>query len=269
MEEMTEKRLEMENKIVAIIQARMTSSRLPGKVMLDIAGYPMLDHVLYRVSKTKLVDEIIVATTTNPADDPIEVFCHEKGFSCFRGSEFDVLDRFYQSALANEADIIVRITADCPLIDADMIDAMLKSFMDNQVDFAANRLPPPWKRTFPIGLDIEIASFQALENAWKNATTKFEREHVMPYLYEVPERFKTLLIHHEPDYGNRRWTVDTAEDLVLVRRIFQHFSPQRDFGWLEVVELLALNPGWETVNFNVPAKQVDEVDERFQSQGEK
>jgi len=250
-------------KIVAIIQARMTSSRLPGKVLIDIAGFPMLYHVIKRVCSAQMVDQIVVATTDDPADDQIEEFCNSINISCFRGHPFDVLDRYYQAASKFQADIIVRITADCPMMDPALIDSLIQTFLETGVDFGANRLPPPWKRTYPIGLDIEIARFQALEKAWKEAESQFEREHVMPYLYDQPGRFKIMLAHHEPDYGEKRWTVDTPLDLALVNKIFGYFSPRIDFSWMEVIDLIKSDPDLENINISISAKNVDEVDNRF------
>ena len=190
----------------------MGSSRLPGKVMKNIAGKPMLSYVCERIGLSNLINQIVVATTDEPSDDPIAIFCEENNTPYFRGKQFDVLDRYYQASLFFKADIIVRITADCPLIDPVMIDDVIQSYVNQKVDFAANRLPPPWKRSFPIGLDIEVCSFEALERHGKKLVLEFEREHVMPFLYDHPNRFKTLLNHHEPDYGNNRWTVDTQHD---------------------------------------------------------
>lgn len=251
-------------KIVAIIQARMTSSRLPGKVLIDIAGFPMLSHVVRRVSSAKMVDQTVIATTEDSADNPIADFCHSNGFSIFRGHPFDVLDRYYQAALKFEADIIVRITADCPLMDPALIDSLLQSFLDAEVDFAANRLPPPWKRSYPIGLDIECVRFDALKKAWQEAESQFEREHVMPYFYDQPGRFKILLTQNEPDYGEKRWTVDTPKDLELVTKIFEKFAPRIDFSWLEVIEMVKANPDLEKINTEVKAKNVIDVDKRFE-----
>ena len=251
------------HKVVAIIQARMTSSRLPKKVMKIIAGKPMLGHVINRVTSSQIVDEVLIATTTDETDDEIEKFCKLHNYSCFRGHPFDVLDRYYQAAKRCKADVIVRITGDCPLMDSSLIDTLLEDFIDSKVDFAANRLPPPWKRTYPIGLDIEIVRFQALEKAWKEANSQFEREHVMPYLYDLPGRFKILLKHHDPDYGIKRWTVDTPQDLEFVKRIFDHFSPRLDFSWKEVIQFLEANPELEQINVSINAKLVDDVDNRY------
>lgn len=150
-------------KTVAIIQARLSSSRLPGKVLLPVGDEPMLARVISRVRQAELVDEIVVATTSDIADEPILQYCQEKRIACFRGELYDVLDRYYQAALFAEADVIVRITADCPMIAPQEIDRVVQAFQDSGADFAANRLPPPFKRTTPIGMDCEVCSFQALQ----------------------------------------------------------------------------------------------------------
>lgn len=250
-------------KVVAIIQARMTSSRLPGKVMKEISGFPMLFHVINRVSKSRLINQIIIATTDDTSDDEIQKYCDLLGFTCFRGHPYDVLDRFYHAAKLYNAEIIVRVTADCPIIDPEVIDSLIKTFLESDVDFVANRLPPPWERSFPIGLDVEITSFPALEEAWNKAKTKFEREHVMPYLYVEPGRFKTLIVQHEPDYGKKRFTVDTPEDLEFIRLIFDHFSPKIDFSWIDVINFLSKNPQLEKINQSISAKKITDVDNRF------
>ncbi len=246
---------------VAIIQARMSSKRLPGKVLLDICGQPMLVRVVERTRRSKRIDDLVVATTTDPSDDGIQVVCDERGYHCFRGSMLDVLDRYYQAARAYQADVIVRITADCPLIDPQVVDRTLQCFFDSGVDFAANRLPPPWKRTYPIGLDTEVCTFEALECAWQKANLPHHREHVMPYLYEEEGRFRTLLVNTEPDYGQLRWTVDTAEDLEFVRRVYAHFDGRDDFSWLEVLELLAQHPELNQINIHVKHKTYDDIEQ--------
>src|SRR5512141_2099228 len=181
-------------KIAAIIQARMASSRLPGKVLLDIAGQPMLARVQARTLRASTVEEVLVATTADPSDDPVARYCEAHGIGYTRGSEFDVLDRYYQAARQLRAGIVVRITADCPVIDPQLIDEAVSTLLGgggaNEVgaapefDFVANRLPPPFHRTFPIGLDVEVCTFAALERAWQEATEPFQREHVMPFIYE-------------------------------------------------------------------------------------
>ncbi len=270
---------QMKPKTVAIIQARMASSRLPGKVLLDIGGQPMLVWVVERARRARTLDEVVVATTTDASDEPIVAFCQGRGYPFFRGSVFDVLDRYYQAALQHQAEIVVRLTADCPLIDPDLIDRAVSAFIastpnasgDGQpveneqpfpYDFIANRLPPPWGRTYPIGLDIEVCSFTGLELAWREATLPHQREHVMPFFYDQPERFRILLLNHEVNYGNLRWTVDTPQDLELLRQIAAHFPGRNDFSWLEVLELIQSNPHLAQINAQVQPKDYRAVDER-------
>ena len=166
----------------AIIQARMSSSRLPGKVLLDIAGQPMLVRMVERARRARSIEQVVVATTTDPSDDPIEQLCAERGYDCFRGSLPDVLDRYTQAARQFEAHTIVRLTADCPLLDPAVLDLTVEALAGN--DFAANRLPPPWTRSLPIGLDVEVVTREALERAWHEAQERYQREHVLPYIYE-------------------------------------------------------------------------------------
>jgi spore coat polysaccharide biosynthesis protein SpsF len=249
-------------KTVAIIQARMSSSRLPGKVLLALSGKPMLQWVLERVGMAKSVDLVGVATSTDPSDDPLADFCCRMGYPCVRGSMHDVLDRYFRAAWQFMAGTVVRVTADCPLIDPALIDLTIAEFNSRGVDFAANRLPPPWGRTYPIGLDTEVCSFAALERAWVEAKLPFEREHVMPYLYNEPGRFKTFLLNHEVDYGALRWTVDTPEDLELLRAIFSHFADKPAFTWLDVLEYYQRNPQLAKINAHVQHKTVSDVDER-------
>ena len=247
---------------VAIIQGRMASSRLPGKILLDIAGRPMLAHVVERARRAKMVDRVVVATTTQPEDDAVEAYCRENAIFVSRGSLQDVLDRFYQAALAFHADTIVRLTADCPLLDPQVLDHTVEEFLRTGVDFGCNRLPPPLKRTYPIGLDVEVCTFQALERAWNEAKEPHEREHVMPYLYDTPGRFKVLRVDYEKDYGDMRWTVDMPEDLELVRQIFTRLSDKPDFTWLDVLALLEREPQLGLINSQVKHKTYLDVDER-------
>lgn len=250
--------------IVAIIQGRMGSSRLPGKVLELIGARPMLAHVVERTRRAKLVDEVIVATTSEADDDPIEVFCSQAGYRCYRGSQFDVLDRFYQAAVLTTADVIVRVTADCPLIDPAVIDLTIQSFYDQKADFSANRLPPPFKRTYPIGLDTEVCSFTALQRAWQEASLAHEREHVMPYLYDVPGRFKVTVVNAERDYGDLRWTVDTPQDLEVLRRLFALLPNPETASWEEVLVVWQAHPEIEAINANVHHKTMFDIDQRGQ-----
>lgn len=249
-------------KTTLIIQARMGSSRLPGKVMLDIAGKPMLEWVVRRGELASKVDDVIVATTDDPGDDAIAVWCAANGVACFRGSVFDVLDRFYQAALSAKCDRLVRVTGDCPLIDPHLIDEVLDLFERTGADFATNRLPPPWYRTYPIGLDVEVVSFAGLERAWREAKLPFEREHVMPWFYMEEGRNKVEILDHSPDYGMHRWTVDTPDDYRLLEEIFSKLDDPMHATWYDVLAVVDRNPELEKINATTHAKRVDIVDER-------
>jgi spore coat polysaccharide biosynthesis protein SpsF len=204
-----------------------------------------------------------VATTTDATDDAIEALCKDRGYICVRGSVFDVLDRYYQAAKQVGAEVIVRITADCPLIMPEEIDHTVQEYFAKGVDFAANRLP--WGRTVPIGLDTEVCSFQALERAWREASQPFEREHVMPYLYDEPGRFKVLLVNSEPDYGRLRWSVDTPNDLELIRKMYKLIGNRDDFNYQDAINLWKQHPELEAINADVVHKKFDDVDQRFKA----
>jgi spore coat polysaccharide biosynthesis protein SpsF len=240
----------------------MGSSRLPGKVLADIGGKPMLYRVVVRARRARTLGQVVVATTSESGDDPIAAYCEQHGFACYRGHPSDVLDRYYQAACRYDAKTIVRLTADCPVIDPLEIDRTLAAFFEAQVDFAANRLPPPWKRTTPIGMDTEVVSIEALARAWREALAPYTREHVMPYFYEQEGRFRILLVDREPDLGHLRLTVDTAEDLVLIRKIYAHFGNGDDFSLDEIVDALAAHPDWLAINAGVAHKTYQDVDER-------
>jgi spore coat polysaccharide biosynthesis protein SpsF len=266
-----------EHRCLTIIQARMSSSRLPGKVLRDIAGQAMLSRVVLRARRARMVSQVVVATTTDPSDDPVFAFCRQQGYPVFRGSLNDVLDRYYQAAREFGAEIaeqdfpVVRVTADCPVIDPGEIDHVVNEFLADaarevpgeqdlrpRVDFAANRLPPPWKRTYPIGLDTEVCWFTGLERAWREARLTYEREHVMPYFYDEPDRFRIRLVDYPQDYGHLRWTVDTAEDLELINRVYTHFYGRNDFTWLEVLDLFERQPDLMNVNAGIHHKHLHE-----------
>lgn len=256
-------------KIIAIIQARMSSSRLPGKVLLDIAGQPMLVHVVERTRLARTIDQVVVATTTDSSDDALAAVCLEKRYPCYRGSLYDVLDRYYQAARMYAADVVVRITSDCPLIDPGVVDKTVLEFLDTKhCDFAANRLPQPWGRTYPVGLDTEVCTFAALELAWREARQPYQREHVMPFFYEQPERFRILHVNHDVDYGALRWTVDTSEDLELIRQVFGRFPGRQGFSWLEVLALFEREPDLAMINAQIKAKDFHESDNRLKPDGE-
>ncbi|MBW6466921.1 MAG: glycosyltransferase family protein [Brevefilum sp.] len=249
--------------VVGIIQARMGSSRLPGKVLQDVHGKPLLIREVIRARRAQSLGQVIVATTVDPEDDPIVAVCRLQGLPCFRGDPLDVLDRYYQAAQLFRAEVIVRLTGDCPLIDPQEIDRTVRAFLAADVDFAANRLPPPWKRTTPIGMDTEVVTFDALARAWREAEARYAREHVMPYLYEQAGRFDTLLVDHSPDLGGYRLTVDTPEDLALIRAIFDHFDGTDEFSLMDIIALLQERPELLTLNAQVVHKGFRDTDTRF------
>jgi spore coat polysaccharide biosynthesis protein SpsF len=267
----------MSPRVTAIIQARMGSSRLPGKVLLDIAGKPMLARVVTRTARAATVHQVLVATTTDASDDPVAACCQTMGVDYARGSLHDVLDRYYQAAKHAQAEVVVRITADCPVIDPYLVDDCVTTLLEGAFDFACNRLPPPFTRTYPIGLDTEVCTFAALEKAWSEAREIFHREHVMPYLYEgveltainehlstgVSQRgYKIAQLHHNLDFGAYRWTVDTPEDLEFMRQLYSRFAGRDDFSWKEVLGLVHNQPQLAQINASVKHKNLKDIDER-------
>lgn len=220
-------------KIVAIIQARMSSNRLPGKIMADIAGKPMLFQVVSRAKRARNIDLAVVATSNGADDDPVEQFCQEAAIPCFRGNLDDVLDRFYQAARHFQAEIIVRLTADCPLLDPQVIDNVIDTYLKGDYQYVSNAITC----TYPDGLDTEVFPFQALEQAWTEAKLRSEREHVTPYIRNHPEIFRLKNVSHTQDLSSLRWTVDEPKDLVFVRAVCDHFGKTL-FGMKEILSLL-------------------------------
>ena len=234
--------------ILAIIQARMGSSRLPGKVLLDLAGRPVLWHAVERVRKARRVEQVSVATTLAPGDESIRRFCAKNEIPCFAGSENDVLDRYWQAALsagAGPGDGIVRITADCPLIDPEVIDQVIAAFLSSGADYVSNVNPP----TFPDGLDVEVFSFSALRIAWREAALQSEREHVTPYLRNHPEKFSAHNVTHSSDLSALRWTLDEPADYALLQRIVAELDRNKpEFHLEDVLQVLAAHPEWQELN---------------------
>jgi spore coat polysaccharide biosynthesis protein SpsF len=289
----------MKPRVIAIIQGRMSSSRLPGKILVDIEGQPMLQRVFTRTSRAATVTETIFATTTDPSDDPVAEYCDLSGILFTRGSLFDVLDRYYQTARQAKADVVVRITADCPIIDPALIDDAVNAiwghfegmpnpldsrnrplFPDELVfaaDFVSNRLPPPFHRTYPIGLDVEVCTFVPLQKAWQESKEPQHREHAMPYFYEgvelnkinqrleyglSPRGYRVALLHDITDFGDYRWTVDTPEDLEFIRQVYSRFDGRDDFTWKEVLDLVHNEPELMKINANVKHKNLKDIDTR-------
>lgn len=239
---------------VAIIQARVGSTRLPGKVLLDLAGEPMLVRCVNRMRRAQTLDEVVVATTVQAADEAIVRLCAERGWPCFRGSGEDVLDRYYHAALAHQADVVVRITSDCPLIEPEIVDRVVREFLDLQpgVDYACNVLP---RRTFPRGLDTEVMRFDVLEQAWREDPNPSWREHVTAYIQRNPDLFRIHGVVNEVEYSHMRWTVDTPEDLAFVGRIYEHFGHDH-FSWDEVLAVLEEHSEWLEINRRVQQKAI-------------
>jgi glutamate-1-semialdehyde 2,1-aminomutase/spore coat polysaccharide biosynthesis protein SpsF len=233
--------------VVAIIQARMGSSRLRGKSMADIEGHPMLWHVIQRVKRSRLVDHVVVATSTRADDDAIEAMCKEDGIPCYRGSENDVLDRYYGAARREKAAQVVRITADCPLIDPEVIDRVVNRFQRGDLDYASNAMV----RSYPDGLDTEVFSFASLERAWHEATKPSEREHVTPYLRSDKFRTANVEIDSTSLYRHYRWTVDEKEDLEFIRAVYRGMNGKESFGMQDVVNLLEHHPEIEKMNAEI------------------
>ncbi len=226
-------------KMVAIVQARMASTRLPAKVLADIIGKPMLMRVVERIRSARLVDQIVVATSSGTADDALWDLCLNQGIPCYRGSEQDVLDRYYQAARAHKATAVVRVTADCPLIDPAVIDRVISIFQAGTYDYVSNTL----RYTYPDGLDVEVCTFAALERAWHETNKPSEREHVTPYL-KSSGGFCIANVEHDLDLSdfNYRWTVDEPSDLAFVRAVYAYFGGRTDFGLTDVLALLDQHP---------------------------
>ena len=235
--------------IVAIIQARVGSTRLPKKVLAEIEGKPMLLHIIDRVKQAKRIDKIIIATTELKKDKKIIKIAKESGVEYFRGSENDVLDRYYQAAKKFSANTIVRITGDCPVVDPQLIDKTVDFFLKNNYDHVSTAYP---KATFPDGLDIWVFSFQALERAWKEAVLPSEREHVTSYMWKHRELFKIATFQNDEDLSNMRWTVDEQIDLKFIRAIYKRlYKPGKLFLMKDILNLLNKEPKLAKINQSI------------------
>ena len=224
-------------KIVAIVQARMGSTRLPNKVMKTIGGIPMIELLLTRLARAKEIDQIIVATSIDKRNIPLVEHVRKLGYACEQGSETDVLDRYVEAARKHKADVVLRITGDCPLVDPDLVDEVIRQFKSGNVDYFSNISPP----TYPDGLDIEVFNFIALEKSSQATHKQYDREHVTPYLRES-KFFKTAAKQHSEDLSALRWTVDEPADFVVIEKVFQYFYPRIDFTWEDVLALQIDHP---------------------------
>ena len=251
--------------IMAILQARTGSTRLPGKVLSPILGRAMLALQVERVLRAGEIDELVLATTVDPADDPIEQLAGESGVGCFRGSVEDVLDRFYQAALSLSPEHVVRLTGDCPLIDPVVIDLTVARHLQVGVDYTSNTLDP----TYPDGLDVEVFRFEALAEAWRDARKTSEREHVTPFLYNHPERFQTESVRQDRDLSEMRWTVDQPEDLAFVRAVYEDLYPANAaFSTDDILSLLQRRPELGAGNANVARNEGYARSVRADAEGE-
>ncbi|MDR5659781.1 glycosyltransferase family protein [Serpentinicella sp. ANB-PHB4] len=242
-------------KIGAIIQARMGSSRLPGKVMKKLKGKTVLQHVIDRVKQSKMIDEIVIATTVHERDDAIENEALNCGVKVYKGNEEDVLSRYYYAAKENEIDIILRITSDCPLIDPFIMDSVITNYLKGDYDIVTNAGSDLSQRTFPRGLDIEIFSDDILKKAFNNAKQTYQREHVTPYIYEHSEK----IFYHKNDinYSNYRLTLDTEEDFELITQIYNRlYKGKHDFYLNELIELIIQEPALYYINSQIKQKKL-------------
>ncbi len=233
-------------KIVAIVQARAGSVRLPNKVMRSILGVPMIEILLKRLNKSKLIDQIVLATSTDKKNKNLINHVEELGFFCFKGSEIDVLDRYVKAAEYVKAEIIVRITGDCPLVDSVLVDECINGFLNSKVDYYSNTINP----TFPDGLDVEVFKYSSLKQASERASKQTHREHVTPYIKET-DIFSKFNLSNDINLSSFRWTVDDPEDFEVIQNIFQNFNPDIYFSWKEVLELHKNNPRIFSANSHI------------------
>ncbi|MBF0156426.1 MAG: glycosyltransferase family protein [Magnetococcales bacterium] len=233
--------------ILGILQARYSSRRLPGKVLLPILGRPMLACQLERLRRVRQMDRLVVATSDETSDDAIAALCRELAIPCYRGSLDDVLDRFYRAAIGFSPvpAQVVRLTGDCPLADPALIDRVIAHHLRGGFDYTSNIKPP----TYPDGLDVEVMRFPVLAEAWREAQLPSQREHVTLFINGQPERFRLGNVTHDHDLSALRWTVDESEDLELVRKIYEALYPRNpEFAMAEVLALLAGHPEWQEGN---------------------
>jgi spore coat polysaccharide biosynthesis protein SpsF len=232
--------------VLAILQARMSSTRLPGKVLKPVLGRPMLGRHIDRLKRSKMIDRLVVATSIDPSDDPIAAFCAAEGIGCHRGPLADVLARYEGAARDNDpVDHVVRLTGDCPLADPEVIDGVIRLHLEGRHDYSSNINPP----TYPDGLDTEIMTRDALRLMAAEASTAYQREHVTPFLRTQPQRFKLGNLHNETDQSQMRWTVDTPDDFRMVEAVYRELLPVNErFGFADILALLDRRPDIAAIN---------------------
>ncbi|ARW08609.1 cytidylyltransferase domain-containing protein [Bacillus atrophaeus] len=242
-------------KVTAIIQARMGSSRLPGKVLKKVLNRPLLEYQIERIKRAALIDDIVIATTTNAIDKPIVELSKRLSLTYYCGSENDVLSRYYEAAKISNAETVVRLTSDCPIIDYRVIDKVIKCYLDSngQYDYVSNTL----QRTYPRGMDIEVFSASSLEKAYLESSLDYEREHVTPFIYLNPDRFNLANITYTENQKQHRWTVDTPEDFLLISKIIEKLYPAKpDFSLEDTLSLLNTFPEWSLLNARIEQKEI-------------
>lgn len=249
--------LDNQNKnVICIIQARIGSTRLPGKVLKKICDKTVLEHDIDRLKSIKSIDKIVIATTTLERDNIIVEEAKRLGVSYFRGSEEDVLSRYYYAAKENNADVIVRVTSDCPLIDSEISEKIIGFYLNNSIyyDYISNSI----QRTYPRGLDTEVFSFKALEKAYKEAVSRRDREHVTPYIWDNPNIYRLYHYKNDVDYSHLRWTLDTEEDLELIEKIYDLMYDKYNncFGMKQVLKLYDKYPQLIEINKNIEQKKL-------------
>lgn len=240
-------------KTAVIMQARLGSTRLPGKILKKLCGKTVLEHDIERIKQAKLVDEIIIATTEKEEDEIIAQIAEKSEVKCYRGSELDVLKRYYDAAKYFGIDNVVRITSDCPLVDPFIIDEVLQFYFDGNYDITTN-VPNEWeKMTYPRGLDLEIFPFEWLDKAYNNATSPYDREHVSPFIYD--HAIKKGYFRYKKDYSMYRWTLDTEEDWILIEKIYNElYKGRHDFYFEDIIKLMVKHPDWQKINEQVEQK---------------
>ena len=246
----------------------MTSSRLPGKVLMNIEGVPMLEHQLRRIKRSKFIKKIVVATSKDQSDNPITELCESIGVSVYRGSLQDVLERLYSAASFYKFDTVVRLTADCPLTEPSLIDEAIREFYKRDLDYLSNCRPP----TFPDGLDVEVMRLEALKVASNKATLPSHREHVTPYILSMPDKFKIGNMENSVNLSAHRWTVDETNDFKFVSKVYHFlYKDNPSFNWFDILSLLRENPELTRINSgidrNLASKKLMEIDRRL-SKGE-
>ena len=233
----------------------MGSNRLPGKVLKEIMNRPMLQYQIERMKRSETLDDIVIATTTKEIDKAIVEFCQKLKINYYCGSEDDVLARYYEAASKFHASVIVRITSDCPIIDHRVIDKVVKYYLmeKEKYDYVSNTL----ERTFPRGMDTEIFSYKALKEAHSEACMKFQREHVTPFIFQNPKRYRLANITYPENLSHHRWTVDKMEDLLLIKNIIEHIYPEKhDFSLEDTLEILNMFPEWSLLNNHIEQKKI-------------